>query len=128
MIKFESMESFDLKRFAHIGDAVYELFIRENVVFKVKSQNLMHKMTTSFVCASFQAKLAEIIYENFLNDEEKEIFRRARNLNLTINKKNNPTIHRHATAFEVIIGYFYLHNKPRLVELFEVIKEYVEAK
>ena len=55
------MESFDLKRYAHIGDAVYELFIRENVVFKVKSLNLMHKMTTSFVNANFQAKMAEII-------------------------------------------------------------------
>ena len=81
------MESFDLKRYAHIGDAVYELFIRENVVFKVKSLNLMHKMTTSFVNANFQAKMAEIIFNNFLNEEEREIFRRARNLNLTINKK-----------------------------------------
>ncbi len=117
------MESFDLKRFAHIGDAVYELFIRENIVFRVKSQNLMHKITTSFVCATFQAKMAEIIFENFLNDEEKEIFRRARNLNLTINKKNNPNIHRHATAFEVIVGYLYLNNKQRLEELFDVVKE-----
>ena len=117
------MESFDLKRFAHIGDAVYELFVRENVVFKVKSQNIMHKITTSFVCAPFQAKMAEIIYENFLNDDEREIFRRARNLNLTISKKNNPSIHRYATAFEVIIGFLYLNNRPRLEELFEVIKE-----
>lgn len=123
MIKFQNMESFDLKRFAHIGDAVYELFIRENVVFKAKSQNLMHKMTTAFVCAAFQAKMAEFVFENFLNNEEKEIFRRARNLNLTINKKNNPNIHRHATALEVITGYFYLHNKPRLQELFEVIRK-----
>ncbi len=117
------MESFDLKRFAHLGDAVYEVFVRENTVFKVKSQNLMHKMTTNFVCATFQAKMAELIYDIFLNDEEKEIYRRARNLNLTINKKNNPAIHRHATAFEVIVGYLYLNNKPRLRELFDVVKE-----
>lgn len=126
--KIRCMESFDLKRFAHIGDAVYELFVRENVVFKVKSQNLMHKITTSFVCAPFQAKMAEIIYENFLNDDEREIFRRARNLNLTISKKNNPSIHRHATAFEVVIGFLYLNNRPRLEELFEVIKENIETK
>ena len=117
------MESFDLKRYAHIGDAVYELFIRENVVFKVKSLNLMHKMTTSFVNANFQAKMAEIIFNNFLNEEEREIFRRARNLNLTINKKNNPGVHRHATAFEVIIGYLYIQNKTRLEELFKILKE-----
>lgn len=117
------MESFDLKRYAHIGDAVYELFIRENVVFKVKSLNLMHKMTTSFVNANFQAKMAEMIFNDFLDEEEKEIFRRARNLNLTINKKNNPNIHRYATALEVIIGYFYIQNKPRLEELFGILRE-----
>lgn len=116
------MESFDLKRYAHLGDSVYEVFIRENIIFWTKSSNIMHKMTTSFVNANFQAKMAENIYENFLNEEEKEIFRRARNLNLTINKKNNPAIHRHATAFEAIIGYFYLNDKKRLDELFKIIK------
>jgi len=35
--KISDMESFDLKRYAHIGDAVYELFIRENIVFKTKN-------------------------------------------------------------------------------------------
>ncbi len=117
------MESFDLKRFAHIGDAVYELFVREIVIFKTKSQKIMHKMTISFVNANFQAKMAEIIYENFLNDGEKEIFRRARNLELTVNKRHNPEIHRYATALEVIVGYFYLNDKKRLEGLFELIKE-----
>ena len=116
------MESFDLKRCAHIGDAVYEVFVREIVIFKTKSQNVMHKMTTSFVNAAFQAKMAELIYDNFLNEDEKDIFRRARNLNLTVNKRRNPEIHRHATAFEVLVGYFYLNDKKRLEALFELIK------
>lgn len=119
------MENFDLKRYAHLGDTVYELFIREIVIFKTKSPNIMHKMTTSYVNADFQAKMAEIVYEKLLNDEEKEIFRRARNLALTVNKKHKPDIHRHATALEVITGYFYLNNKQRLNELFEIIKEFI---
>lgn len=117
------MESFDLKRYAHLGDAVYELFIRENVVFKTKSQNLMHKNTIAFVNANFQAKMAQIIFDNLLNDDEKEIFRRARNLPLTVNKKNNPDIHRYATAFEAIIGYFYTNDKLKLDKIFNTIKE-----
>ncbi len=117
------MESFDLKRYAHLGDAVYEVFIRENVIFKTKSLNNMHKNTTAFVCADFQAKIAEIIFENFLNDEEKEIFRRARNLPLTVNKRNKPDIHRYATALECITGYFYLNNKQKLDKMFEIVKE-----
>ncbi len=117
------MENFDLKRYAHIGDAVYELFIRENVVFKTKSQNSMHKMTISYVCADFQAKMAQIIFETTLNDDEKEIFRRARNLPLTVNKKNKPDIHRYATAFETIIGYFYINDNKKLEIIFKIIKE-----
>lgn len=120
------MENFDLKRFSHLGDAVYEVFVRKNVIFKTKSLKLMHKFTTSFVNADFQAKLAGIIFENFLNEEEKEIFRRARNLTLTINKKHKPDIHRHATGFEAIVGYLYLNNKERLCELFKIIKENME--
>lgn len=117
------MESFDLKRYTHLGDAVYELFIRENVIFKTKTLNSMHKNTVTFVNANFQAKMAEIVFNNILNDEEKEIFRRARNLPLTINKKNNPDTHRYATALEAVIGYFYLTDKQKLNEVFKVIKE-----
>lgn len=119
------MENFDLKRYSHLGDSVYEVFIRENVIFKTKSLNLMHKMTTSYVNANFQAKMAEIVYENLLDDNEKEIFRRARNLSLTINKKNNPNIHRYATALETIIGYFYLNDKEKLDKVFSLIKEHL---
>ena len=117
------MENFDLKRYAHIGDAVYELFIRENIDFKTKNLKSMNKNTVSFVNADFQAKMAEIVFESFLNNEEKEIFRRARNLPLTINKKNKPEIHRYATAFETIIGYFYINNKQKLDKIFSIIKE-----
>jgi len=121
------MENFDLKRYAHIGDAVYELFIRENIVFKTKSQNSMHKNTIAFVNADFQSKMAQVIFENILDDEEKEIFRRARNLPLTVNKRNKPEIHRFATALETIIGYFYITNKPKLNKIFEIIKENINV-
>lgn len=126
MVKLKAMESFDLKRYAHLGDAVYELFIRENVVFKTKSLNSMHKNTISFVCAEFQAKMAEIIFENLLNEDEKEIFRRARNLPLTICKRNKPDIHRYATALEAIIGYFYSTDKQKLDKILNTIKEHID--
>ncbi len=121
------MENFDLKRYAHLGDAVYELFIRENVVFKTKSLNNMHKNTIAFVCAEFQAKMAEIIYEKILNEEEKEIFRRARNLPLTVCKRNKPDIHRYATALETIIGYFYTNNKQKLTAALNIVKENINT-
>lgn len=116
------MENYNLKHFAHIGDAVWELFARELVIKKTTSQKLMHNMTVSLVNANFQAN-AVLFLENHLNDEEKEILRRGRNLKITINKRNNPKIHCQATAFEVLLGYFYLNDKKRLEEIFEIIKK-----
>jgi len=116
------MENFDLKRYSHLGDAVYEVFIRENIIFKAKSLNLMHKLTTAYVNADFQAQIAKIIYDEILNDEEKDIFRRARNLPLNINKRNKPQIHRSATALEVMTGLFYLTDKGKLDKIFEIVK------
>ena len=108
---------FNLNAYAHLGDAVYELFIREMVVKITNKPQKMHKLTTDWVCATTQARLLNEL-EDFFTEEEKEIIRRARNLPLTQNKKNNQAIHRQATAFEVIIGYFYINNKARLNELF----------
>ena len=84
----------------------------------------MHKMSTKYVNAQAQANIFEIIIEN-LNKEESEIQKRGRNLKITINKKSNPKIHALATSFEVLIGYWYLNNKNRLNEIFEIIKPHI---
>lgn len=113
--------NYNLKHCAYIGDAVWEIFVRKIVISKFESLNLMHKATTKYVCAQYQADLINKIYDN-LNDEEREIQRRGRNLKMTINKKNNPLIHSLATSFETIIGYLYLNDEKRLNEILEIIK------
>lgn len=85
----------------------------------------MHKLSTKYVNAKAQADILELIIDK-LNEEELEIQKRGRNLKITINKKNNPKIHSLATSFEVLIGYFYLNNKQRLEEIFEIIKPHLE--
>ena len=116
------MKEYNLKHYAHIGDAVYELFIREYSIELVNTQKALHMATIKYVNAEFQAKALEIL-EPYLSEEEKELEKRGRNLPLTANKKNNQQIHRLATAFEVLIGYFYLNDKKRLSQIFEIIKE-----
>ena len=116
------MKEINLAACAHLGDAVYELFIREKIVKLASKPQKMHKMTTELVCAAAQASFLNEL-ENFFTDEEKDILRRARNLPLTQNKKNNQSIHRQATAFEVIIGYFYLTNQQRLQQFFDEIAQ-----
>ena len=117
--------NYDIKQFAYIGDSVWDLFIRNKVIKKTKVLNSMHKLSTKYVCANFQAELLLKI-SDFFNNEENEIIKRGRNIKISINKRNNPQIHSHATAFEAIVGYFYLNNKIRLEELFLFVEPYLD--
>lgn len=116
------MVEYNLKHYAHIGDAVFELFIRENVISQTTKQDKMHKLTTKFVNAESQAEILSKI-KDFFTPEESEIIRMGHNLPITANKRNNQKIHRIATSFEVIVGYLYLNDKERLNELFSIIKK-----
>ena len=114
--------NYNLKHYAYIGDCVFELFIRKNIIKKTQKQDLMHKLSTKFVNAQAQADILENIID-FLSPEELEIQKRGRNLKITINKKSNPKIHALATSFEVLIGYWYLNDKQRLEEIFNIIQK-----
>lgn len=113
---------YNLKHYAYIGDCVWELFIRNNVIQKTSVQKQMHKLTTDFVNAASQANFLALIEEK-LTETEKEIQKRGRNLKISINKKNNPKIHSLATSFEVLIGYWYLNDKNRLDEMLKFLKD-----
>lgn len=116
---------YDLKHYAYIGDVVWELFVRKKAIQKTTRQDIMHKFSTKYVCASKQAEIIEKITEN-LEEDEKDIQKRGRNLKITINKKNNPAVHALATSFEVLIGYLYLNKKERLSEIFELVESLYE--
>ncbi len=111
--------NYDIKNYAYLGDAVWEIIIRKVIIQKTTVQKTMHKISTMFVCAEFQADLLSAIFP-ILNEDEQEIVKRARNIKLNINKKNNPKIHTLATAFETLIGYLYIEKKEKF-ELFEKI-------
>lgn len=113
---------YDIKHYPYIGDCVWELFIRENVIKKTSNQKKMHELSTRFVCADFQASIINLILDK-LTPDELSVQKRGRNLKISINKKNNPKIHALATSFETLIGYLYLNNKQRLDELLVEIKK-----
>ena len=115
---------------AFIGDAVWTLLVREfmcnNTNYK---NNNLHKLTTKFVKAVFQAKALDKIDE-FLTEEEKDISRRARNTKINTASKNASLAdYKKSTSFEAIIGYLYLLERfDRLKFLFEIIsKEFLEG-
>ena len=119
------MEELSLRNYAHIGDAVWELFIREYTVYKTQNAKLLHKLTTERVRASYQAELLQLIYDE-LTDDEKDFARRARNTSIPIGRRNNQNEYRHATAFEALIGFWYLHNKTRLDYFFNKFRGMIE--
>lgn len=119
------MEQYHLRAYAHLGDAVYEVFIREKVIKKTSNGKKMHELTTKYVKAEFQTEVLEKL-EEILSSEEKEISRRAKNLPTTSFRRANQALHRHATALEVLLGYNYLHNKPRYTELLNEIEKFID--
>ena len=104
---------FELKNYAHIGDAIWEVFVRDYVIRKTSNSKQLHKLTTDRVNATFQMEMLEYIQPD-LTEEEHELVRRGRNLPIPIGRKSIQHNYRLATAFEVLIGFWYLHNKERL--------------
>jgi len=117
------VEELALKNYAHIGDAVWEVYVRDYVIRKTSNSKLLHKMTTDRVNATFQKEMLEYITEN-LTEEELELVRRARNLSIPIGRRAIQHDYRLATAFEVLIGYWYLHDNDRLNYFWDKFKEH----
>ena len=110
---------------AYIGDAVYELYIRD---YLIKTTNLkpnkLHREAIKYVKASAQAKILEEL-QAILTDEEKEIVRRGRNAqNHHLPKNANLDDYTHSTAFEALIGYLYLSKQEERLE--EILKKSLE--
>ena len=121
------MENLNLKCYAHLGDAVYELFIREKIILLTSRLAKMHKVNTALVRASFQCELVEFL-EQYITDEEKNLIRRGRNIQNSSARKIDQNLHRIATGFEVLIGYLHLNSPERLKEIFKLISNYIESK
>lgn len=104
---------------AYVGDCVYELYIRTNLINKTNLKpHKLHIECIKHVKAQAQAEILKNIYDD-LTDEEKDIVRRGRNTeNHHLPKNSNVQEYMHATAFEALIGYLYLtkQNK-RLKEI-----------
>ena len=114
-------EELTLKNYAHLGDAVWEIFVRNYVVYKTSNSKLLHKMTTDRVNASFQKNMLDFISPK-LTKEEQELARRGRNLSIPVGRRSIQADYRQATAFEVLIGFWYLHNKERLENIYQIFK------
>lgn len=110
-----------------MGDAVYELYIREYIVSLGYSHvNDLHKKVIQFTSGNAQAALMHyLLSENYLTEEELSIFKRGRNSHIkTVRKNMNIQDYMDATGFEAFIGYLYLsENIDRLKSIISIAIE-----
>mgnify|MGYP002518134744 FL=1 len=115
---------------AFLGDAVYELFVRQQLVETANMPvNKLHLLAVEKVRASFQSNAYSII-EPQLTEEEQTIWKRGRNANgVKAPKHADPVEYRRATGLETLFGYLFLQGKmDRLEELFQMILSADEAE
>lgn len=119
------MEDINLRNYAYLGDAVWEIFIREKTIRQTNNAKKLHQITTNLVKTSTQCELLHFLEPN-LTEEEIELTRRARNLPIPVGRRNIQTEYRQATAFEALIGWWHLNNKERLDYILELLSSKIE--
>lgn len=115
-------EIMPLRNYAHIGDAIWEVFVRDYTILQTSNSKILHKITTDRVKASFQKEMLEYLAPT-LTEEEQELARRGRNLPIPVARRSIQHEYRPATAFEVLVGYWYIHDKARLNAIFDIFKQ-----
>jgi ribonuclease-3 family protein len=93
---------------AYIGDAIYEVFIRQYVISMTNQRpNHLHRLSTQYVSARAQAKSLQRLMP-ILTEEEADVVKRGRNAKSGTSAKNADILeYRHSTAFECLLGYLY---------------------
>ncbi|MEB3229980.1 MAG: ribonuclease III domain-containing protein [Leptolyngbyaceae bacterium] len=107
---------------AYIGDAIYELYVRGHYLFPPKRLKAYHQQVVNCVRAEQQANFLVNILMPLLTADEVELVRRGRNASSKPSRKKLSTkVYQQATSFEVLLGYLYLTNQPRLWELLDAL-------
>lgn len=108
---------------AFIGDCVYELFVREELICAGNCPpNKLHKRSVEKVCCKAQALDIEKILP-VLSEEEVLVYKRGRNAHTNNIPKSATYVEYHkATGLETLFGYLYLKGRLlRLKELFSLL-------
>ena len=101
---------------AYIGDAVYELFVRTQLLLPPKRIADYHSQVVAQVRAEAQAAHLQNL-EPYLTLAEKDILRRGRNAVTNKPRRLSIKIYQQASSFETLIGYLYLEDPQRLQDL-----------
>ena len=120
MKDFEQLNGLAL---AYMGDAIYEVYIREYLLNQGKTRpNQLHHTATKYVSAKAQAKLMQAMLDaELLTEKEVDFYRRGRNSKSHTSAKNADILtYRISTGFEALMGCLYLTKQiERMEELIQ---------
>lgn len=112
---------------AYMGDAVYEVYIREDLIKKgIAKVEDLQKEAIKYVSAKSQARILKYLLDiGYLSNEEIDVVKRGRNYKRGSHPKNTDIItYKNSTGFEALIGYLYLSDKiDRVTEIVNFILE-----
>ena len=109
------------RELAYLGDAVFELMVREKLIAEGIPFRLLGILSDKYVCAKSQSEMYHRIFTK-LTHIEQSIIKRGRNLHgATRSKSACVSEYRHATGLEVLFGYLHANGETdRLAEVFEM--------
>lgn len=127
-LDYEQMNGLSL---AYIGDAIYELTVRNHLVaMGLTKVNDLQKKSRHYVSAKAHAALYQLMEDDqLLKENELTYFKRGRNAKSYTQAKNtNVVAYRISTGVEAMIGYLYLSKQEeRLQTIMEWIFDQVES-
>lgn len=109
---------------AYLGDAVYELYIREYLIKKGYCKvNDLQNESLKYVSAKSQSEhLKRLIDNNFLTNDEIDIVKRGRNMASHGKKNTDIVTYKRSTGLECLIGSLKIEeNIERIKEIMEFI-------
>lgn len=112
---------------AYIGDAVYELAVREHLLSLGQTRiEQLHNATVHWVQAASQAAAARLLVPE-LTEAEAAVFYRGRNVKpARIPKSASVGEYCYSTALEALVGYLYLTGQAERLQ--ELITKVLVAK
>lgn len=121
IIKTKELSTINPKKLAFLGDAVYELLVRYNIVKNFQGNiGELNSIKTKNVCCSAQSDMYEKI-KNILTPKEMAVYKWGRNAHIgNSSKKRSSVAYHRATGLEALFGYLYLNQE------FDRIREFVK--
>lgn len=115
---------------AYIGDAYYELIIRNHLIAKgITKVNELHNEAIKYTSSNAQALVINyLISNNLLKESEISAYKKGRNHSSSGRKNVDAKTYVDATGFESLIGALYLNQDERLKVIIELSINYIEGE